>query len=313
MRKLSWAKTLELTRRAASPRREVSIYGLARIYRVSDRWVRELRRRFLAGDPLPGTARVGRPPRPISPEERAFILRCEDEEGLNPVALEKAIERRHGRHYPHNRLWRVLKEDGRVADSPKKQRRRTWVRFERRFSNSLWQMDFTELAPGTWLLVIADDASRLAVGHAVTKHATAELAWETFRAAGDRYGFPRQVLTDHGTQFTKLPNGGEGLFDRTLRELRAQRGIRVEHIRGRVKHPQTGGKIERLNGTVKRALRRRRPDGTPWFPDVDAVFRWYNERRPHMSLDFDRAETPLEAFERKLRPRERRAWRRRKG
>ena len=109
-------------------------------------------------------------------------------------------------------------------------------------------------------------------------------------------------------------NGNQAYDNGNRNDEIAQRmfGIRVEHIRGRVKHPQTGGKIERLNGTVKRALRRRRPDGTPWFPDVDAVFRWYNERRPHMSLDFDRAETPLEAFERKLRPKEREAWRRSK-
>lgn len=273
--------------------------------------MRELRRRFLAGLSLPGLARIGRPPRRISEEERAFILRCEDEERLNPVALEKAIERRHGIHIPHNRLWRVLKEDGRVADSPAKQRRRAWVRFERRFANSLWQMDYTLLRPGTWMLVILDDASRLVVGHAVTNRPTAQLAWETFLQAGRTYGFPRQILTDHGTQFTKERHEAVGLFDRKLRDLRRD-GVRVAHIRGRVKHPQTGGKVERVVGTIKAALRRRRKDGTPLFRDVDDVVGWYNTRRPHMSLDFDRAETPLEAFERKLRPKEREAWRRRR-
>ena len=311
MRKLTREETVELARRAASPRREASIYGLAKTYGVSDRWVRELRRRFLTGRPLPGLVRVGRPPRRISEEERALILRWEDEERLNPVVLEKAIERYHGLHIPHNRLWRVLKEDGRVHDSPGKQRRRAWVRFERRHANSLWQMDYTLLSPGRWLLVILDDASRLIVGTAVTHHATAELAWETFLRAGRTYGFPRQVLTDHGTQFTKEPHEAVGLFDRKLRDLRKE-GVRVAHIHGRVKHPQTGGKVERVNGTIKASLRRRRKDGTPLFTDVDDVVHWYNTRRPHMSLDFDRAETPLEAFERKLRPKEREAWRRRK-
>ena len=96
---------------------------------------------------------MGRLPRPLPEEERTIILRCEDEEMLNPVAVERAIERRHGIHIPHNRLWRVLKEDGRVADSLEKQRRRAWVRFERRFSNALWQMDYTLLRPGEWLQV----------------------------------------------------------------------------------------------------------------------------------------------------------------
>ena len=311
MRRLTREAIVELARRACSPRREVSIYGLARTYGVSDRYVRKLRQLFLGGRPLPGSGHPGRPPRPITAEERAFILRCEDEERLNPVALEKAIERYRGVHIPHNRLWRVLKEDGRVADSPAKKHRRAWVRFERRFSNSLWQMDFTLLRPGVWMLVILDDASRLVVGYAVTRRPTAELVWATLLHAGRTYGFPREILTDHGTQFTKEPYEAIGLFDRRLLGLRRE-GVRVRHVLERVKHPQTGGKIERFNGTLKASLRRRRKDGTPLFSGVDDVVHWYNTRRPHMSLDFDRAETPLEAFERKLRPMERDAWRRSK-
>jgi transposase InsO family protein len=311
MRKLSREETVDLATRAASPGREVSIYGLARTYGVSDRWARELRRRFLEGRPLPGTARLGRPPTPVPEEERAFILECEDGERLNPVALERAIERHRGLHIPHNRIWRVLKEAGFVRDEPKKQKRRAWVRFERRFSNSLWQMDYTLLGPGRWLLVILDDASRLIVGYGLTRRPTAEFAWATFHGAGERYGYPRQLLTDHGTQFTKEPHEALGLFDRKLRDLERERGIRVAHIHGRVKHPQTGGKVERVNGTIKASLRRRWPDGGPVFRDADDVIAWYNTRKPHMSLDFEHAETPLEAFERKLRPREREGWRRR--
>jgi transposase InsO family protein len=206
----------------------------------------------------------------------------------------------------------VLKEAGRVADSPKKQKRRAWVRFERRFANSLWQMDYTVLRPGVHLLVILDDASRLVVGYGSTRRETAAFAWDVFVQAGERYGFPRQLLTDHGTQFTKEAYEAVGFFDRRLRDLARDRGIRVQHIHGRVKHPQTGGKVERVNGTIKASLRRRWPDGRSVFRDVDDVLRWYNERKPHMSLDFEHAETPLEAFERKLRPKEREAWRHRK-
>src|SRR3972149_3872035 len=76
------------------------------------------------GEPPPGLARVGRPPRTIPAEERALILRAEDEERLHAVALERAIERYRGIHIPHNRIWRVLKEAGRVRDEPRKQQRR---------------------------------------------------------------------------------------------------------------------------------------------------------------------------------------------
>ncbi len=261
MRTLTGEETAELARRAASPTGRVGMYTLARIYGVTPQWVRELRRRFLEGRSLPGLARPGRPPhaRPgggegVHPSVRGRGTR-------EPRRLGARDRGYHGIHIPHNRIWRVLKEAGIVRNESRKQRRRPWVRFERRFSNALWQMDYTILGPGRWLLVILDDASRLIVGYAVTRRPTAELAWATVRGAGERYGFPGQLLTDHGTQFTKEPYEAEGLFDRRLRELERERGIRVEHVHGRVKHPQTGGKVERVNGTIKASLRRRRPDG----------------------------------------------------
>ena len=81
---------------------------------------------------------------------------------------------------------------------------------------------------GERLLVILDDASRLIVGYARTRRASAELAWDTFQMAGERYGFPRQVLTDHGTQFTKIQYESEGRFDAKPGELRkGGRGVQV--------------------------------------------------------------------------------------
>lgn len=59
-------------------------------------------------------------------------------------------------------------------------------------------------------------------------------------------------------------------------------------------HPQTNGKIERFFGLLdaKKKL----------FRDVDELIEWYSYDKPHMSLDFDNAETPEEAFWRKLTP-----------
>jgi len=105
--RLTWEETADLARRATAPTGTATVHVLAKTYGVTPRWVRELRNRVQEGRPLPGEVRLGRPPKAISEEDRAFILRCEDEEHLNPVALEQAIERRHGIHIPHNRLWRV--------------------------------------------------------------------------------------------------------------------------------------------------------------------------------------------------------------
>src|SRR3989304_2961457 len=57
MRTLTREETAELARRATSPWREVSIYGLARTYGVTDRWVRGVRGGGPAGGGGPGGGR----------------------------------------------------------------------------------------------------------------------------------------------------------------------------------------------------------------------------------------------------------------
>ena len=306
MGKLSRKDVVEIIRRLNH--KNATIYRIAHEFGVSERWIREIRQRYQENEQLPGLGRVGRPPKPITQDELDFIYACEVQHHLHPVALEEKIEEDYGVHIPHNRLWKLLKMMGRVENTPNKQHRRSWVRFERRHSNSLWQMDYTQLSSREWLLVIIDDASRLIVGYAQVHNATAKTAWETFLKAGETYGFPRQILTDHGSQFTKISKDAVGYLDGKLHEFNKNREIKVEHIMSRVKHPQTGGKVERVFGTIKSKLRARWPDGEKEFDSLDEILFWYNTDKPHMSLNFDRAETPMRAFIRKLRPKERKEY-----
>ncbi|MEM2870614.1 MAG: hypothetical protein QW379_09410 [Thermoplasmata archaeon] len=174
MSKLSYRDVREIIRR--SNKGDISDCRLSRIYHVSPQWIREIKRRARLGIPLPGESPLGRPGKPVPPDERDFILAVERTHRLNPVVLETLIEREYGIHIPHNRIWKTLKGVNYVQNTPTKQSRRKWVRFERRHSNSLWQMDFALIGRGEWLLLIIDDASRLLVGYARTKKPTAELA-----------------------------------------------------------------------------------------------------------------------------------------
>ncbi|MDI6655283.1 MAG: IS481 family transposase, partial [Candidatus Hydrothermarchaeota archaeon] len=53
-------------------------------------------------------------------------------------------------------------------------------------------------------------------------------------------------------------------------------------------------KVERFYGTVEQKLR--------FFGSVEELVKWYNEAKPHMSLNFEELETPAQAFYRKLPP-----------
>ncbi len=66
MFKLTPKEVREIVRRLNAPYREISVYGLSRVYGVTPQWIWEIRRRAELGLPLPGTGRNGRP-RKLSP------------------------------------------------------------------------------------------------------------------------------------------------------------------------------------------------------------------------------------------------------
>jgi transposase InsO family protein len=83
---------------------------------------------------------------------------------------------------------------------------------------------------------------------------------QAFRAACEQHGVPASTLTDNGMVFTtRLAGGGSGrnALEHELRRL----GIRQKN--GKPNHPQTQGKVERFQQTMKNWLRAPRPRGRP--------------------------------------------------
>ncbi|AKA49290.1 hypothetical protein IX51_09445 [uncultured archaeon] len=191
----------------------------------------------------------------------------------------------------HNRIHRILIESGMAMEDPNKKKQRKWVRYERKHSNSLWHMDWAEYREEQ-LLVIEDDASRYIVGFGSFDSATTENSLIVLRKAIEEHGKPREIMTDHGTQFFSNGKNGEPGGPNEFQRFLESEGIR--HILARVKHPQTNGKLERFNGTLK-GLRKH-------FGTWEEVVYYYNNERRHMSLsDKERpVVTPAMAYEEKM-------------
>ena len=82
-----------------------------------------------------------------------------------------------------------------------------------------------------------DDHSRFITGSVKIYSPTGENAILLLDRAVRRFGVPKQVLTDQGTQF-KPARGGTSEFDRHCGELG------IEHICASVRRPTICGKIE---------------------------------------------------------------------
>ena len=131
---------------------------------------------------------------------------------------------------------------------------------------------------------IIDDASRKLLALIETKSvASTDLSIDGIKEAM-RHGEIEQAITDHGTQFIK----GE---DDKCRFAEFLEEYGIKHILCRIKHPQSNGKIEKFGHLYKKHRKA--------FKTKEEFMHWYNEIRPHMSLRFDKLETPEQAYQRK--------------
>ena len=259
---------------------ELSVYQIAKQQKITSRWVRELPRKY-ADVPLYRLKilKCGRKPQPIPEKERIEVLDLYEQMPMCAVKIELYNKLNGNKHIPHNRLHKILMEAGKVNKIDKKIRRKKWVRYERKHSNSLWHTDYCEVE-GMQIISFIDDASRFIVGSGKFVNATTDNALDVLHDAIKKYGKPKQIMTDHGSQFCTDE-------ERTFQFSEKLKEIGIEHIMSRVKRPQSNGKIERWFGTAKRLY-------FHFERDLEKTVTCYN-RMPHLSLDA----TPAQAYETK--------------
>jgi len=133
----------------------------------------------------------------------------------------------------------------------------------------LWHTDWT-LCPftGSYLIAFIDDHSRFIVHAEYFNNASTENTIIAFALAIKKYGIPDAILTDNGSQFHI-----HGMFEEFCKSKN------IHHILGRVHHPQTNGKIERLFGTYK--LKFKEGQDT-----LDSFVKFYNEERLHQGINY---------------------------
>ena len=156
MKKLNKRKIRWIVREVE--RGELSIYQIAKQQKISKMHVWRIFNRFKqVKNPI--LLKPGRRPTPISEDEKKMVLDIHAKMPMSAVKIEKHLAWKGMKHIPHNRIHRVLLEAGKVKVMNKKIRRKKWVRYERRHSNSLWHTDYCELEEKEQLLSYLDDAS----------------------------------------------------------------------------------------------------------------------------------------------------------
>jgi transposase InsO family protein len=213
------------------------------------------------------------------------IERCLERDGHQPPALSTihAILRRHGR-----------------VDPPAGKPGQPWQRFEKEAPNRMWQMDFKGHMPlirggDCHPLTVIDDHSRYAVCLDACANEQATTVQNALTHAFERYGLPDTMLADNGSPWGDGPYRSWTRLGVWLLKL----GIGLNH--GRPYHPQTHGKNERFNRTLKaEVFALKRFDDLPQVQRaLDAWRSVYNLERPHEALG---QEVPASRYKPSSRP-----------
>ena len=177
----------------------------------------------------------------------------------------------------HMTVYRILCQEGLNHPLAKPRQQRTYKRWQRNRSNSLWQCDL-KIAEDRWLITILDDHSRYVTASQIFKEGTAENVIRLLDEAICEYSKPREILTDHGSQFWSVRKG-ESSFQTYCQQNK------IKHILGGIGKPTTLGKIERWFRTYDLEH--------PRFQLHRKFIEYYNYERPHMALNY---KTPAEVY-----------------
>jgi transposase InsO family protein len=214
----------------------------------------------------------------------AQILRVRSENpGWGARTIKQVLENEGLSGVPSARTVNAVLNRYGCIEEEESQKRKAYLRYEKDACNEMWQTDFkgeflTKDGKYCYPLDILDDHSRFAIKIAASA-TTANVVIPAFKDAFLDYGLPKAILSDNGAQFAGFRRGYTQ-FEKWLMCLDAV------PVHGRIKHPQTQGKIERFHRSMKSEFLRYNSFADA--ADADRGFQlWrekYNYERPHEAL-----------------------------
>lgn len=268
-------------------KRDKGVWTIAQIQKITKQHAYRIYNKYKDGTEV-NFKKCGRKPNPITDEERRLVIETYKEFLASAVMIEQILDEK-GIHINHNRIHRILIESGLAKANPKKQKKRKYKCYERKHSLSLVHTDWAEYR-GKKFILFEDDASRFILAYGEFWSANKENSLKVFRESL-KYGKYKMLHSDNGSVFRANEQDGkrrgQAEFEKEVKSLG------IKHVFSRVRYPQGNGKLERLNGTIKRLWKQ--------LGSLDKAVYHYNYKRPHSGLSNGKLRTPYQAFKEKSR------------
>ena len=112
--------------------------------KITPRYERMLWARYKQTDKLPVRGISGRPKKQVTEDVAAKVLAQYKEMPAGVVRLAQRIKE-NDQEISYSSVYRILTAENLVTRSPAKSKKRKWVRYERKHSNSMWHADCNSL------------------------------------------------------------------------------------------------------------------------------------------------------------------------
>ncbi len=178
----------------------------------------------------------------------------------------------------YNSAYQIMKEQKLVTPSDAKSDQKKWLRYERKYSNTIWHVDWHTvkdprlrgLNPVTFL----GDSSRCIMAAQTFAWTTSENVVITPCNIIDRFGTPAHILSENGRCF----NGGrskKNMPRRTWRPTPFEAELldcKIRPINSGPYHLETNGNLEQLHGSMEAEIGH--------YESMNAHIKYYDKRRP---------------------------------
>ena len=185
--------------------------------KVTPRYIRRLRAEFRETGSVHVPRLPGRPIlQPPSQEEVQMVLDAYQLEKVGVLRTMTSL-RRAGHNISYQRVYRIMKENGLVVPSEAKSRKRKWVRYERKHSNSMWHTDWHVMKGSAHEEASSRHVPRRCLkmrdrGRSVHPSYTSENVVVVLQQAIRQFGTPATILSDNVYCFVGMRGGNSKVY-----------------------------------------------------------------------------------------------------
>jgi putative transposase len=239
--------------------------------------------RWRRGQPDSGKRR--RPWNRITPdEEDRILLIARESPELSSRQLSAWITDNEGFAVSESTVYRILRREGLVKRQETQLMAAKEYHTKTTRPHQMWATDASYFRVIGWgyyyLVTVMDDYSRFILGWKLQKDMSANSLIEVVQEAVDATGMTEVPVED---RTRLLSDNGSGYVSRTFREY--LRLVGIGHILAAPYHPQTNGKVERYQQSLKRVVNQLPYEFPSQLEQAIADFvDYYNYRRYHKAL-----------------------------